>query len=192
MLRLLAFSLPSPATAANARQTQAMHELCRLVVAFSWATLHRLRDEPGVDHPELRALLPASLLEAYSDIPSLGRSVSTDNTGKVHHSTASESTRALAALNSGPNLRLKKPHQRLATLSAASTNLPLSLIRAIHAYLNEFHTTVTVSEGAPGHDTPALDDVTFGTCLSGLQSLTTDLTALERIRDSESRWRCAQ
>ncbi|ORY92657.1 Bestrophin, RFP-TM, chloride channel-domain-containing protein [Leucosporidium creatinivorum] len=202
-LRLLAFaSPPNPTT--KPLQARAMNDLAQTVVAFSWATMYRLRDQPGVDHPELRALLPPSLLDAYSDIPTLppGRRSSIDGAGKVQHSSASESTRALAALNTEPlppsdptsappstfpsntGAQSYKPKHRFATLPPSSTNLPLSLIRVMQALLNEFHTAKLASVGDPEADTPVLDDATFSTCIGSLNQFTEHLTALERIRDT--------
>lgn len=171
--------------------------------------MYRLRDQPGVDHPELRALLPPSLLDSYSDIPTLppSRRSSMDGTGEVQHSSASESTRALAALNTEPlpsstappppstlsstikGAQTYPPKHRFATLPPSATNLPLSLIRVMQALLNEFHTHKLASVGDPDADTPVLDDATFSTCIGSLSQFTEQLTALERIRDSELRKR---
>lgn len=163
-----------------------MHELAQTVVAFSYATMYKLRDQPGVSHPELRALLSPSLLQAYSDIPTLAgrRTTSVDGSGHVHHSSASESTRALAALNTEPEPRRRSKHH-LAVVPASSTNLPLSLIRVMHALLNEFHTAKMASAGAPDAHTPVLDDATYSACIGYLNQYTDQLTSLERIRDSE-------
>ncbi|KAK4047034.1 hypothetical protein OIO90_006355 [Microbotryomycetes sp. JL221] len=135
--------------------------------------MYRLRDEPGVHHVELERLLPPSLLAAFSDIPSVD--------GKVPHSSAPESTRALAALNVGPSVRR---HYRFAKLSPSTTNLPLSISRAIHAYLNEFYTTPLSSEVSPERATPALDAPTWSACMNYVNQLTDHLSTLERIRDT--------
>lgn len=151
--------------------------------------MYRLRDQPGVSHPELRALLSPSLLEAYSDIPTLAgrRTTSMDKTtGNIHHSSASESTRALAALNTESFQPRRHTKHHLAVVPASSTNLPLSLIRVMHALLNEFHTAKLASGGAPDPNTPVLDDATYSACIGYLNQYTDQLTSLERIRDSES------
>lgn len=180
-----AFASP-PFAAINPAQSRAMNDLAQTVVAFSWATMFRLRDLPGVDHPELRALLPSSLLEAYSDIPTLpGRRASVDGEGKVAHSLASESTRALEALNTEPSPRQTRQKHRIAKLPASATNLPLGLIRVMNAWLNEFHTAKLASAGAPDADTPIIDDATYSAGINSLNQFTDQLTALERIRDSE-------
>ncbi|KAK4046188.1 3',5'-cyclic-nucleotide phosphodiesterase [Microbotryomycetes sp. JL201] len=175
MLRVLAFALPPP-TAAPSRQSQAMHELCQLIVAFCWATMYRLRDEPGVDHAELKELVPAALLSAFAHVPEL-------DDGKVRHSSAPESARAVAALNTTTVPSVTR-HYHLARIHAGASNLPLSLTRAIHAYLNEFYTTPLSSEGSPRKDTPALDAPTWSACMNHLNQMTDHLSTLERIRDT--------
>ncbi|KAM0787727.1 hypothetical protein ACM66B_003785 [Microbotryomycetes sp. NB124-2] len=175
MLRVLAFALPPPDAAPSA-QSQAMHELCRLVVAFCWATMYRLRDEPGVDHPELKELLPPSLLTAFARVPEI-------SDGKVRHSSAPESARAVAALNTTA-VPFVTRHHHLARIHVGAANLPLSLTRSIHSYLNTFYTTPLPSEGSPAKDTPALDAPTWSACMNHLNQLTDHLSTLERIRDT--------
>ncbi|KAI5479148.1 hypothetical protein MNV49_004008 [Pseudohyphozyma bogoriensis] len=178
-LRLLVFSLPPPSPT-NTRQSAAVHELCSIVCAFSYATMEHLRDRPGVSSPQLRALLPADLLDAYELTPEkVRRNASFDKA--VHHSSASEGARAVAGLNLPTSSARAYPW---ALASGAPTNLPLSLIRTMHAYLNAFHSTPAASEASLNPDTPALDAPTWASCLGSLKEFTDQLTALERVRDT--------
>lgn len=64
-------------------------------------------------------------------------------------------------------------------------NLPLAILKQLHAYLNAFHTEPYPSSGSPKGDSPALDTPTWANALTSLKELTEQLTAAERIRDSE-------
>ncbi|KDE07301.1 hypothetical protein MVLG_02348 [Microbotryum lychnidis-dioicae p1A1 Lamole] len=187
ILRLFHFSLPPPAASPTGsaimvqQHSKVVNELCALVCAFAYATMYHLRDEPGVDHPELQRLIPPSLLRAYKETPrQLRRDPSIDGSN-VHHSTASETTRALEGLNTAPYPTDALP---FALLSGAPSNLPLSLIRAIHGYLNAFHATPLASAGSPNPQTPAVDGPTYANGLSAIRDFSDQLTALERIRDT--------
>ncbi|KAM0752022.1 hypothetical protein T439DRAFT_199296 [Meredithblackwellia eburnea MCA 4105] len=125
-LRLLIFSLP-PSTApySISPHSEAIHELCQIVCAFSVACTRHLRDEFGVSqYPELASLLPPALIAAYP-----------------------------------PN-------------GSPPRNLPLLLIRTMHAYLNELK------------NADAIDGNTWSGCQSGLNAFTDQLTSLERVRDT--------
>lgn len=138
--------------------------------------MEQLRDKPGVSQPQLRALLPQELLDSYGSTPaSVRRGPVLDGAAGVHHSSASEGDRSLGCLNTTPSILRAYPS---ALASGAPTNLPLSLIRTIHAYLNALHATA----GKDGQ--PLLDGATLGSCLGCLKDFTDHLTALERIRDT--------
>lgn len=157
--------MSAPTLVSPAQQT-AVRELAALTVAFSWATMHRLRDEPGVaGRPELAGLLPPSIVAAYSSKPAL----STLPEGGVEHSSASEPERAQAALNI--------PEENVVEQGAKGAppqNLPLFIVRAMHAAL------LQSSAGEA-----KIDPAAYSTALGAMQQFTDQLTALERIRDSE-------
>jgi hypothetical protein len=148
--------------------------------------MYRLRDQPGVSHPELRRLLPDPLLQSFRSTPSEDRRPSIGSTSSasfVEHSTANEEERAISGLNAPPSASRYIP---FALPTGEPSNLPLSLIRATHAYLNAYHSTPMSTKGQPSESTPALDAVTYGTCVGYLKDFSDQLTSLERIRDSES------
>ncbi|GAA5977638.1 hypothetical protein JCM11641_006883 [Rhodosporidiobolus odoratus] len=189
-IRLLTLSLPLPSTAPSSVDSQrndAIRTLAHLICAFPFACMYRLRDEPGVSHPELRGLLPPALLEAYCSTPASARGTrrpsldSTSSTSFVESSSATENERAIAGLNAPPSAERYRPR---ALPSGEPSNLPLSLIRAIHAYLNAFHETQSPSRDAPAGDSPALDGATWATCVGLLKEFSDQLTSLERIRDT--------
>ncbi|GAA5851325.1 hypothetical protein JCM8547_004207 [Rhodosporidiobolus lusitaniae] len=189
-IRLLIFSLPAPTSspsASSAEREKAISELLNLVCAFPFACMYRLRDQPGVLHPELRSLLPSALLGAYSSTPASARKTrrpsldSTSSTSFVESSSASESERAIASLNAPPSAERYRPR---ALPNGEPSNLPLSLIRATHAYLNAFHETPMPSKDAPSGESPALDGATWAACVGALKEWSDQLTALERIRDT--------
>ncbi|BGP16009.1 hypothetical protein JCM10213_005440 [Rhodosporidiobolus nylandii] len=187
-IRLLIFSLPPPSHAPSTGDTQrdrALRELCSLVCAFPFACMYRLRDEPGVQHAELRALLPPALLEAYRSTPASARASrppSLDSsTSFVESSSASEHDRAIAGLNAPPSQERYHPR---ALPNGEPSNLPLSLIRATHAYLNAFHETPMATKDAPSAETPAIDGATWAACVGALKEWSDQLTSLERIRDT--------
>lgn len=192
MLRVLVFALPPPSGAplsnnddATSRQSATVQELCSLVCAFPFACMYRLRDQPGVSHPELRHLLPEPLVEAFRSTPIEDRRPTIGSTGSssyVEHSTATEEERAISGLNAPPSRARFIP---FALPSGEPSNLPLSLIRATHAYLNSYHSTPMATKGQPSDSSPAIDAVTFGTCIGYLKEFSDQLTSLERIRDSE-------
>jgi len=191
MLRLLVFSLPPPSSSphllsSNSRQAESVSEICSLVCAFPFACMYRLRDQTGVSHPELRRLLPEALLETFRATPSSDRrrpSIGSTSSGSfVEHSTAAEEDRAISGLNAPPSINRFVPY---ALPTGEPSNLPLSLIRATHAYLNAFHATPMASKGQPSSEDPALDGVTYGTCVGHLKEFSDQLTSLERIRDSK-------
>ncbi|GAA6002276.1 uncharacterized protein JCM10292_000842 [Rhodotorula paludigena] len=186
LLRLLIFALPPPSSSPHdARRAAAVKELCSLVCAFPFACMYRLRDMPGVTHPELRNLLPQALLEAYRSTPASARrrpSISSSSSASfVEHSTASEADRAIAGLNAAPSAERFRPH---ALPTGEPSNLPLSLIRALHAYLTAWHETKLPSRDAPDEGTSVLDGATWAACTGALREYTDQLTALERIRDT--------
>lgn len=191
LLRVLIFALPAPSGVPSAQDTErdtAMRELTSLVCAFPFACMFRLRDSPGVSHPELRNLLPPALLAAYSSTPSSARDTrrpsldsSRSSISFVDSSSASESERAIASLNSPPSAGRYRPRS---LPNGEPSNLPLSLIRATHAYLNAFHETPMESRDSVDKTTPALDGATWATCIGALKEWSDQLTALERIRDS--------
>lgn len=185
LLRLLVFALPPPSKSPHdAHRTEAVKELCSLICAFPYACMYRLRDMPGLTHPELRQLLPATLLEAYASTPASARrpSISSQSSSSfVEHSVASESERALAGLNTTPSPLRIRPH---ALPTGEPSNLPLSLIRATHAYLTAWHETKLPSRDAPDENSAVLDGATWAACTNAMKDYTDQLTALERIRDS--------
>ncbi|GAA6060070.1 hypothetical protein JCM10212_003031 [Sporobolomyces blumeae] len=191
MLRLLVFALPPPGATplstddgSSARQTQSVMELCSLVCAFPFACMYRLRDQPGVSHPELRRLLPEDLLDTFRSTTAEERrpSIGSTSTGSfVDHSTATEEERAIAGLNAPPSRDRFVPY---ALPSGEPSNLPLSLLRATHAYLNAFHSTPMATKGQPNATDAALDAATWGTCIGCLKEFSDQLTSLERIRDT--------
>ncbi|GAA6012288.1 hypothetical protein JCM11491_007083 [Sporobolomyces phaffii] len=191
MLRVLVFALPPPSGSPLAsadeplsRQSETVQELCSLVCAFPFACMYRLRDQTGVSHPELTQLLPEPLLQAFRSTPSRERRPSigsTDSTSFVEHSTATEEERAISGLNSTPSSSRFVP---FALAGGEPSNLPLSLVRATHAYLNAYHSTPMSTKGQPSESSPALDAVTYGTCVGYLKEFSDQLTSLERIRDT--------
>ncbi|GAA6050155.1 hypothetical protein JCM3770_000428 [Rhodotorula araucariae] len=185
-LRHLVFALPPPSSSPHdAQRTDAIRELCSLICAFPYSCMYRLRDLPGLTHPELRKLLPAALLEAYASTPESARRrpslSSTTSSSFVEHSTASESERALAGLNTAPSPARIRPR---ALPTGEPSNLPLSLIRATHAYLTVWHETKLPSRDAPDEGSSVLDGPTWAACTGALKEWTDQLTALERIRDT--------
>ncbi|BGP39928.1 hypothetical protein JCM10450v2_003907 [Rhodotorula kratochvilovae] len=185
-LRLLVFALPPPSSSpSDAQRTEAIRELCSLICAFPYSCMYRLRDMPGLAHPELRKLLPAALLDAYASTPASARRrpsiSSTSSSSFVEHSTASESERALAGLNTTPSPARIRPR---ALPTGEPSNLPLSLIRATHAYLTAWHETKLPSRDAPDEGSSVLDGPTWAACTGALKEWTDQLTALERIRDT--------
>ncbi|GAA5916587.1 hypothetical protein JCM6882_002552 [Rhodosporidiobolus microsporus] len=192
-IRLLIFSLPPPSNApyANANDDQrdkAIRELCHLVCAFPFACMYKLRDQPGVTHAELARLLPPALLASYRSTPASARRPtrrpsleSTSSASFVESSSASESDRAIAGLNAPPSRARYVPR---ALPTGEPSNLPLSLIRATHAYLNAFHEAPLPSKDAAGGDSPAIDGATWGAAVGCLKEWSDQLTSLERIRDT--------
>ncbi|GAA6002360.1 hypothetical protein JCM10207_001081 [Rhodosporidiobolus poonsookiae] len=189
-IRLLVFSLPAPSdspSTADKQREKAIKELCSLVCAFPFACMYRLRDQPGTTHAELRGLLPAALIEAYNSTPASARGPrrpsidSTSSASFVESSSASESERAIAGLNAPPSPERYRPR---ALPTGEPSNLPLSLISAIHSYLNAFRETPLPSKDAPDAATPAIDGATWATCLGSLKEYSDQLTSLERIRDT--------
>ncbi|GAA5909951.1 hypothetical protein JCM8208_006396 [Rhodotorula glutinis] len=185
LLRLLVFALPPPSKSPHdAPRTEAVKELCSLICAFPYACMYRLRDMPGLTHPELRQLLPSTLLEAYASTPMSARrpSISSESSASfVEHSVAGESERALAGLNTAPSPLRIRPH---ALPTGEPSNLPLSLIRATHAYLTAWHETKLPSRDAPDENSAVLDGATWAACTNAMKDYTDQLTALERIRDT--------
>ncbi|GAA5928595.1 uncharacterized protein JCM15063_003917 [Sporobolomyces koalae] len=192
MLRVLVFALPPPSGTPldvehnSSRQSHAVQELCSLVAAFPFACMYRLRDQPGVSHPELRQLLPEALLDTFRTTPTEDRrrrpSIgSTSSASFVESSTATEEERAIAGLNAPPSRARYVP---FALPQGEPSNLPLSLIRATHAYLNSYQSTPMSTKGQPSATSPALDGVTYGTCIGYLKDFSDQLTSLERIRDT--------
>ena len=169
LLRTLSLSAPATTHPAQAR---ALRELSSLVVAFGYATMHRLRDQPGVQHAELAALLPPSILNAYAAAPTPSLATLP---GGVEHSNASEPERATAALNLPDEVEKAQWSTRAGEVPS---NLPLFLLRAAHASL----AATKVGE-------VQLDAGVYGATTGALQAFTEQLTALERIRDSKSRLR---
>jgi putative membrane protein len=178
LIRTLVFTLPPPSNSPHdAQRTAAIKELCSLVCAFPFSVMYRLRDQPGIEHAELRNLLPVTLVESYRSTPLQARerpAAATEKRGSfvVEHSSAPEEDRAIAGLNAPPSAERFFPH---ALPTGEPSNLPLSLIRAMQAYLAVWHEKTSV-----------LDGVTFAACNNALKEFTDSLTALERIRDSES------
>lgn len=164
LLRTLSLSAP---TVTNPAQARALRELSSLVVAFGYATMHRLRDQPGIDHPELAALLPPSIVHAYAAAPA-----PPTLPGGVEHSNASEPERATAALNLPDEVERARWSPRAGEVPS---NLPLFLLRAAQASLM----ATRVGEAQ-------LDGGVYGATTAALQAFTEQLTALERIRDSGS------
>ncbi|GAA5980764.1 hypothetical protein JCM5350_006380 [Sporobolomyces pararoseus] len=191
MLRVLVFALPPPSGSplstnddSLSRQSKTVQELCSLVCAFPFACMYRLRDQPGVSHPELHRLLPEPLLQSFRSTPTEDRRPSIGSTSSasfVEHSTANEEERAISGLNAPPSPSRFVP---FALPTGEPSNLPLSLIRATHAYLNAYHSTPMSTKGQPSESTPALDAVTYGTCVNYLKEFSDQLTSLERIRDT--------
>ncbi|GAA5911496.1 uncharacterized protein JCM6883_005777 [Sporobolomyces salmoneus] len=191
MLRVLVFALPPPSGSpltnsddVHSRQSKTVQEVCSLVCAFPFACMYRLRDQSGVSHPELRQLLPEQLLESFRSTPLEARRPSIGSTSSasfVDHSTAAEEERAISGLNAPPSATRFIP---FALPTGEPSNLPLSLIRASHAYLNAYHSTPMSTKGQPSETSPAIDAVTYGTCVGYLKDFSDQLTALERIRDT--------
>ena len=182
------FTLPPPSNSPyDAERTAAIKELCSLVCAFPFSVMYRLRDQPGIEHAELRDLLPSSLVESYRSTPlqARDRPAATEKRGSfvVEHSSAPEEDRAIAGLNAPPSTERFYPH---ALPTGEPSNLPLSLIRAMQAYLAVWHETKLPSRDSPSEKTSVLDGVTFAACNNALKEFTDSLTALERIRDSQS------
>ncbi|KAK4702832.1 ion channel-forming bestrophin family protein, partial [Phenoliferia sp. Uapishka_3] len=66
-LRLLLFALPSSTSSQpTSSASSGINELCSLICAFSIATLHHLRDQSGINYPDLQSLLPPSFLSVYA------------------------------------------------------------------------------------------------------------------------------
>lgn len=189
LIRTLVFTLPPPSNSPHdAQRTAAIKELCSLVCAFPFSVMYRLRDQPGIEHAELRNLLPVTLVESYRSTPLQARerpAAATEKRGSfvVEHSSAPEEDRAIAGLNAPPSAERFFPH---ALPTGEPSNLPLSLIRAMQAYLAVWHETKLPSRDSPSEKTSVLDGVTFAACNNALKEFTDSLTALERIRDSES------
>lgn len=183
---MLVFALPPPSDSPHdAQRTAAIKELCSLVCAFPFAAMYRLRDQPGIDHVELRELLPEALIESFRMTPLQARerprAEHKSGSFVVESSKAPEEDRAIAGLNAPPSRERFFPR---ALPTGEPTNLPLSLIRAMQAYLALWHETKLPSRDAPSEKTSVLDGVTFASCNSALKEFTDCLTALERIRDS--------
>ncbi|KWU46143.1 UPF0187-domain-containing protein [Rhodotorula sp. JG-1b] len=187
LIRTLVFTLPPPSNSPyDAQRTAAIKELCSLVCAFPFSVMYRLRDQPGIEHAELRNLLPVTLIESYRSTPLQARERPTAATEKrgsfvVEHSSAPEEDRAIAGLNAPPSAERFYPH---ALPTGEPSNLPLSLIRAMQAYLAVWHETKLPSRDSPSEGTSVLDGVTFAACNNALKEFTDSLTALERIRDT--------
>ncbi|GAA5861562.1 hypothetical protein JCM3774_002627 [Rhodotorula dairenensis] len=186
LIRTLVFTLPPPSDSPHdAQRTAAVKELCSLVCAFPFSVMYRLRDQPGIEHAELRDLLPATLVESYRATPleTRERPTVSQKSGSfvVEHSSAPEEDRAIAGLNAPPSRERFFPH---ALPTGEPTNLPLSLIRAMQAYLAVWHETKLPSRDSPSETTSVLDGVTFAACNGALKEFTDSLTALERIRDT--------
>lgn len=194
MLRVLVLALPPVSGAplsnkdnVHSRQSETVQELCSLVCAFPFACMYRLRDQSGVSQPEVRRLLPDALVESFRATPSEDRRPSIGSTSSaasfVDHSSATEEERAISGLNAPPSQTRSIP---FALPHGEPSNLPLSLIRATHAYLNAYHSTPMSTKSQPSESSPAIDAVTYGTCVGYLKEFSDQLTSLERIRDSES------
>ncbi|GAA5981764.1 hypothetical protein JCM10908_004600 [Rhodotorula pacifica] len=186
LIRTLVFALPPPSSSPHdAQRSAAIKELCSLVCAFPFAVMYRLRDQPGIEHAELRDLLPSSLVDSYRATPLdvRDRPPASQKSGSfvVQHSSAPEEERAIAGLNAPPSKERFFPH---ALPTGEPTNLPLSLIRAMQAYLAAWHETKLPSRDSPSETTSVLDGVTYGACNNALKDFTDSLTALERIRDT--------
>ncbi|TKA54360.1 hypothetical protein B0A53_03455 [Rhodotorula sp. CCFEE 5036] len=187
LIRTLVFTLPPPSNSPHdAQRTAAIKELCSLVCAFPFSVMYRLRDQPGIEHAELRNLLPVTLVESYRSTPLQARerpAAATEKRGSfvVEHSSAPEEDRAIAGLNAPPSAERFFPH---ALPTGEPSNLPLSLIRAMQAYLAVWHETKLPSRDSPSEKTSVLDGVTFAACNNALKEFTDSLTALERIRDT--------
>lgn len=156
-----------------------------LVLAFPYACMYRLRDQAGLERKELQSLLPSDLLAAYRSTPASQRSrpsISADPSF-VQHSKAAEADRAIANLNAPPSASRFLPRS---LPTGEPTNLPLSLIRAIQAYVTGWHETKLPSRDSPSEGSSVLDGVTFAAATNALKEFTDELTALERIRDSKS------
>jgi len=165
LLRTISLSTPGVTNPAHAR---ALRELSALVVAFGYATMHRLRDEPGVHHPELAALLPPSIHKAYAAAPTPTGPATLP--GGVAHSNASEPERATAALNVPDEVEAARWSPRAGEVPS---NLPLFLLRAAQA-------SVLATKVGDAQ----LDAAVYGATAGALQAFTEQLTALERIRDT--------
>ncbi|GAA5836076.1 hypothetical protein JCM3766R1_001959 [Sporobolomyces carnicolor] len=192
MLRVLVLALPPVSGAplsnkdnVHSRQSETVQELCSLVCAFPFACMYRLRDQSGVSQPEVQRLLPDALVESFRATPSEDRRPSIGSTSSaasfVDHSSATEEERAISGLNAPPSQTRSIP---FALPHGEPSNLPLSLIRATHAYLNAYHSTPMSTKSQPSESSPAIDAVTYGTCVGYLKEFSDQLTSLERIRDT--------
>jgi len=99
---------------------------------------HHLRDQDAIVDDHFRALLPSAFVQQ------LGYTASTlknTETPEMKGPDDNEASRSLKAMNNDSPRELKIRSHPLATRSGGTRNVPLLVVRQLHAYLNAFNTT---------------------------------------------------
>jgi len=177
LLTTLHLALPPPLAKrsgkVSAAQQAAVNELMGLIVAFSYALKHHLREADPLNDPDFCHLLPKDLLLSFSSTPVISRTIS---------QKAVEDEKFGRVLNVPATL--KSPTKAGATKKGGPRNMPLFILRQIQTLLNEFHTSAAPSQGAPGDESPLLETPTWATCLGIIKEMTDLLTQAERIHST--------
>lgn len=196
---MLAYSLPPRHDRVDAID-RAIDECMALVVAFAYALKHHLRDETDIDHPDLKDLLPlhfAHRMNRTAQAPvvcsskpdrSPSHEPSDAHAGRapLKRRSTPEADRAYRNANTDSPRTLAERALPGSDPRGTPLNLPLAILKQLHAYLNAFRTEPYPSSGSPQGNTPALDTPTWANCLGVLKDMTEQLTTAERIRDSPS------
>lgn len=153
-----------------------------------------LRDETDLHHPELKDLLPVAFVQRLSRdatvdtgspiVPSSPKQGAVRRPPTKRRSTP-EADREYRSANTDSPRSLAQRALPGSHPGGPPLNLPLAILKQLHAYLNAFHTEPYPSTGSPKDGTPALDTPTWANTLTSLKEMTEQLTVAERIRDSE-------
>ena len=161
LLRHLSLTLIPLATSTKTltQETEIIRNVFALISVLPLALKFHLRDQNAFDHPSFQQLLPSPLFRT------LNNAANSFGTLPSHEkpSEPTETERGLALLNDQSG----KMHR-----GEPKVNVPLLLIRSLHALLNHLAASKT------------LDSSVHGRALGSLDSLTETLTQMERIRDT--------
>lgn len=123
MLNTLSLSLPPPSLsdADRLRQQEGVDDLLSLIIAFSYAFKHHLRDSDSLDDNEFRTLLPKRLLMSFENTPERLRT--------LDPARSMEPEKYQRVLNDHEGTRVRKISG--ATKLGGPRNMPLLILRQI-------------------------------------------------------------